>query len=227
MYRWLVCLILTIYLLTRVSRQHINMWRTIHPQVIVITIWDYQLLLNLIILTNHTNNCSSTPGHQPLPAAPLLCSTTPTPSSRPCSTFRTPWTKKHPWTWQCQSMTHIVGYNYLFISGFRFRQTAGLQGFLVQPNLVQHIGMVSSLTKKKDPLEFVDQIYRWQDGHHCMRIWGFTQVFLVVQLKIPNQQLVLVERFGQLLDTSFLIDSACLQPQWLLKLFIAKLSSSR
>ena len=43
---------------------------------------------------------------------------------------------------------------------FRFRQTAGLQGFLVQPNLVQHIGMVSSLTKKKDPLEFVDQIYR-------------------------------------------------------------------
>ena len=48
----------------------------------------------------------------------------------------------------------LVYYAYL-----RFRENSGLRGFLVQPNLVLHIGMVSSLTKNKDPLEFVGQIH--------------------------------------------------------------------
>ena len=48
----------------------------------------------------------------------------------------------------------------MYVNHFRFRQKAGMMGFLVQPNLVHHIGMVSSLPKNKDPLEFVNQMHR-------------------------------------------------------------------
>ena len=103
---------------------------------------------------------SCTPGHQHLPAAHQLCSTTSTPSHRLCTTSGTPCRRADPWTWPCPGRSSIKRKKVsIFICQFRFRQHSRLRGFLVQPNLVLHIGMVSSLTKNKDPLEFVGQIH--------------------------------------------------------------------